>query len=300
MFTATQIAIFGGGLMGLGLTIIISRLVPARIDSKWAIEQLDPVRSTAHQATVHNASGLQDRVGLFLERKAPAELLGKVPERELAILQRPKHVHYGEKGLLAIVGLLFPPLFLVVLTLLGIQLPIMIPLAASLVLAAVLWKLPDIRVRTEAKKARAEFIRALATYIDLVALERANGAGTNQALENAARVGDSWVFKRIKAALDQAEWLTQPPWDGLKDLSEELAIPDLGDLAEIMRLSREQGSTVYEQLRSRSSSMRNALLSEDLAKASAANEQMSVPVSTLALIFLMILGAPSILRLMGG
>lgn len=297
--TTLQIAIAGGMLVGLGATLLVARLMPVHVDSKWAIEQLDPIRTTTQAVDVQTVSGLQNQLGLFIERRAPARLWTRVPQRELALLQRPVHVHLGEKALLAIVGLMFPPLFMVVVGLLGLQLPVVLPVAASLGLAALFWTLPDLRIRGEAKAARREFVRALATYIDLVALERASGAGTSQSLESAAKVGDSWVFKRIKAAIDQAEWTGRQPWDGLKDLSDELEIPEIGDLAEIMRLSREQGSTVYEQLRARASSMRNALLSEDLAKAAAAAEQLSVPVSMLALIFLAILGSPAILRIMG-
>lgn len=298
--TALQISIAAGVLIGLGATILIGRLMPAHVDSKWAIEQLDPIRETTQAVEAQSVSGMQNQLGLFIERKAdPTSWWMRVPERELRLLQRPVHVYLGEKALLAVVGLLFPPLFMVVMMLMGMHLPFTLPAIASLGLAALFWKLPDLRIRGEAKTARGEFVRALATFIDLVALERASGAGTSQSLENAAKVGDSWVFKRLKAAIDQAEWTGRQPWDGLKDLSEELEIPEVADLAEIMRLSREQGSTVYEQLRARASSMRNALLSEDLAKATAAAEQMSVPVSTLALIFLALLGCPAILRVMG-
>ena len=297
--TTLQISIAGGMLVGLGVAILIGRLMPAHVDSKWAIEQLDPIRATTKAVEAQSVSGMQNQIGLFIERKGPSSMWPRVPRRELALLQRPAHVHLGEKALLALVGLLFPPLFMIVVGMLGMHLPFALPAVASLGLAALFWMVPDLRIREEAKAARGEFVRALATFIDLVALERASGAGTSQSLENAAKVGDSWVFKRIKAAIDQAEWTGRQPWDGLKDLSEELEIPEVGDLAEIMRLSREQDASVYEQLRARASSMRNALLSEDLARASAAAEQMSVPVSTLALIFLALLGCPAILRVMG-
>ena len=53
------------------------------------------------------------------------------------------------------------------------------------------WFLPDGNVRRR-QKARAEFRRALGSYIDLVALERhGGGSGTRQAMENAAEVGDA-------------------------------------------------------------------------------------------------------------
>lgn len=301
MITGIQIAIVAGGLVGLGATLVVAWFMPASVDAKWAMGQLDPQRATPATVAAHGVNGLKDQVGVMLQKRVASDRgWARVPAQDLAIIDRPIHEHLGEKGLLALVGLLFPPLFGVFTSLIGIGLPMVLPLAASLGLAAVLWVAPDLRVKADAKKARKEFIRALATYIDLVALERASGTGTTQALDAAAAIGDSWVFTRISEQLAHARWSGQSPWDGLKDLADTLVVPELGDLAEIMRLSREEGASVYTQLRARAASIRNALLSEDLAKANAASEQMSAPVATLALIFLALLGAPGILRIAFG
>ena len=137
--TTLQIAIAGGMLVGLGATLLVARLMPVHVDSKWAIEQLDPIRTTTQAVDVQTVSGLQNQLGLFIERRAPARLWTRVPQRELALLQRPVHVHLGEKALLAIVGLMFPPPFMVVVGLLGLLLPDVLPVAASLGLVAWLW-----------------------------------------------------------------------------------------------------------------------------------------------------------------
>ena len=55
--------------------------------------------------------------------------------------------------------------------------------------------------KDDAKAARKEFGRALASYIDLVALERNSGSGPRQAMEIAANIGDSWVFRRLAEEL---------------------------------------------------------------------------------------------------
>lgn len=301
MITGIQLAIVGGCLIGLGATLILAWFMPANVDAKWAMGQLDPQRTAPTAVATQGVNGLKDQVGVMLQKRVPSDRgWARVPVQDLAIIDRPVHEHLGEKGLLAVIGLLFPPLLGVFTSLLGLGLPVFLPFAASIGLAAALWVAPDIRAKADAKKARKEFVRALATYIDLVALERASGTGTTQALEAAAEIGDSWVFTRISEQLAHARWSGHSPWDGLKDLADTLVIPELGDLAEIMRLSREEGATVYTQLRARAESIRNAMLSEDLAKANTASEQMSAPVATLALIFLALLGAPGILRVAFG
>lgn len=302
MITGIQIAILGGCLIGLGLTLIIARLLPTSVDAKWAMGQLDQKRDTASTSTTaQTVTGLTGQLGVLIQRRAPADRgWTRIPSKDLTVLDRPAHEHLGEKGLLAVIGLMFPPIFAVFTSVIGLGMPLMLPFFGSIALAALLWKAPDIRVRGEAKKARKEFVRALATYIDGVAMERASGTGTTQALESVAEKADSWVFARISEALAHARWSGHAPWDALKDLADDLSVPELADLAEIMRLSREEGATIYTQLRARATSLRNAQLNEDLARANAASEQMSVPVSTLALIFLALLGTPSVLRVAFG
>lgn len=297
--TSLQMAIAAGCAAGLGLTLIIWRLVPAQPHLGAALDRLAPGR-TGPTAAGDQAGTLQERAGLWLQRHLPALAAVRVPTRELAVLRRPVHHYLGEKVLYAALGLLFPPLSTVILTLAGVRLPIVLPALASLLLAAALSFIPDYNARSDAKAARDEFTRALGAYIDLVALERAGGSGSTQSLEAAAEVGDSWVFQRLREELARARWSGMPPWDGLARLGEELGLPELADLADIMRLSGEQGATVYATLRARSANLRTALLTAEHAKANAAGEAMTLPVSALSLIFLVLLATPSVLRVVFG
>ena len=160
--------------------------------------------------------------------------------------------------------------------------------------------LPDYNVRDDAKRARAEFARALGAYIDLVALERNSGAGARQAMEAAAAVGDSWVFRRLGEELARTRWSGLTPWEALRALAAELGLPELDDLADIMRLSGEEGAQVYASLRARSAGMRSAMLNTEKAKANEVGERMSIPMSLLGVIFLAILVTPALLRVIGG
>jgi Flp pilus assembly protein TadB len=166
-------------------------------------------------------------------------------------------------------------------------------------LAAGLFFVPDVNVRDDASKARGEFSRALGAYIDLVALERLSGSGTRQSMEVAASVGDSWVFRRLGEELARSRWNGVAPWEALHVLADQLGVTDLDDVADILRLSGEEGAAVAEQLRARAASLRSAQLHHELGKANATNERLSIPMSLLGVVFLALLVAPALLRLLG-
>ncbi len=291
-----QLAIAAGCLAGLGVALIVWRLMPADPHLMTALERLAPDRSAVAVSVGVTGKGMQDRMGIWVQRNVPLPGWIKVPTRELALLRVPVHRYFGEKALYFVIGLVFPPLMSVLLALVGVRLPFTITVGGSLILAVLLSFIPDYNARTDATTARQEFTRALGAYIDLVALERAGGAGSTQALETAAAVGDSWVFRRLREELARARWSGTPPWDALGMLAEELGLPELSDLSDIMRLSGEEGATVYATLRARSASLRTALLTDEHGKANAAAEKMTMPVAVLSLIFLVLLATPAILR----
>ena len=300
MATGLQIAAAAGTLLGLGVVLLIWQLVPAHPDLRDALERLSPDHARRRTQSVTAATDSTQRLGLWGMKVLPAAVWGRTPTRELAILRKPLSRFYGEKILFAMVGLAIPPLLTMFFTLLGANLPFVIPVVATIAFATLMFFLPDYNVRDDAKRARAEFSRALGAYIDLVALERNNGAGPRQAMEAAAAVGDSWVFRRLGEELARTRWSGLTPWEALRALGEELGLPELDDLADIMRLSGEEGAQVYAQLRARSASMRTAMLNTEKAKANEIGERMSIPMSLLGVIFLAILVAPALLRVMGG
>ena len=159
-------------------------------------------------------------------------------------------------------------------------------MAASLALAGALWFLPNLNVRDDAKRGRLEFHRALGAYVDLVALERNSGSGPRQAMEAAAGIGHSWVFHRVGEELARSRWSGQAPWDALTTLADEVGVPELADLADIMRLSGEEGAQVYATLRARSTALRTALLTNAQGKANELSERMVVPGSLLGVVFI--------------
>jgi Flp pilus assembly protein TadB len=299
--TGLQLALAGGALAGLGVALLAARLVPAHPDLRDTLDRLSPT-PTRTPAAVTVAEGVRgrERVGRWAARTFPPAAWVRTPVRELAVLRIPVTRFYGEKVLFGLAGLAIPGLLSGLLVLLGFPLPVGVPVAGTLLLAVGMFFLPDWNVRDDARRARAEFGRALGAYIDLVALERNSGSGPRQAMEVAADIGDSWVFRRLAEELARSRWSGQPPWAALHTLAGELGLPDLADLADILRLSGEEGAQVYANLRARSASLRSAMLHAELTKANEIGERMSFPMSILGVIFLALLVTPALLRLLGG
>jgi len=297
-------AVLFGATGGLGVTLIVRELLPSDPQLASALDRLTPTRIGLDAPAVQepaagdgSTGALEHRVGIWAQRYLVDAPFVRIPTKELLLLRIPVARHLGQKVLMAVLGLLFPAVFIVVTAAAGYALPIALPAVFALVLAAVLFVVPDLDVRRKAAAAREEFARATSAYLDLTALERAAGAGATQSLEQAATVGDSWVFVRLREQLIRARLSGTPPWDGLHDLATELNLPELSDLADIMRLSGEEGAAVADTLRARSRGLRAALLTKEQTRANEESERM-VPVAFLGLIFLVILGAPAIVRIL--
>lgn len=297
--TGAQLAMASGALIALGLVLAGWRLVPAAPDLADVVDRLSPTYGR-RQRTVAAApvTGGKERLGLWAMRHLPPGVWGTVPTRELALLRIPLPRYYGEKITFALLGLVFPSLLTVAVGLFGFQLPVVLPVAASLALAGLLWFLPNWNVRDDAKRGRLEFNRALGAYVDLVALERNAGSGPRQAMEIAAGIGHSWVFRRVGEELARSRWSGEAPWDALTVLADDLGVPELADLADIMRLSGEEGAQVYATLRARSTAMRTAMLTGEQGKANEVSERMVVPGSLLGAVFIALLVTPALLRLL--
>jgi Flp pilus assembly protein TadB len=298
--SAFQLAVVAGALIGAGVALLTWRLVPAQPDLRDALERLSPQHSPRTDSAPATVGDATERLGQWGMRVLPPAVWGRTPTRELAILRIPVTRFYGQKITYSLLGTAIPALLTMLFNAFGASLPFSIPAGAGLVLGGVLFLLPDYNARDDAKRARAEFARALGAYIDLVALERHNGSGPRQAMEAAAAVGDSWVFRRLSEELARTRWSGLTPWESLRALGDELGLSELADLADIMRLSGEEGAQVYASLRARSTAMRNAMLTAEKAKANEVAERMSIPMSLLGVIFLAFLLTPALLRVMGG
>ncbi|WP_336921816.1 type II secretion system F family protein [Aquipuribacter sp. SD81] len=291
-----QLALLVGAVVGLGLFLVVRELVPASPRLDDALDRLRTQR--VRVVPTEGRRSLQSRVGEGLARRSGRLPFVTVPTRELAILRVQPSEFLGEKALLALIGLAFPPVATIIFRWLGLGVPLLVPAGASLVLGLVFFLLPDAGVRTKAARAREEFARAVGAYLELVALERRAGSGPTQALARASSVAESWPFVRIRQELMRAQLAGTAPWTSLAELSEELGVPALEETADIVRLAGEDGGSVYEALRARGRGLRTELLAAEQSRANATTQSLGVPVAALGLVFSLLLFTPAALEIL--
>ncbi|MDP5309320.1 hypothetical protein P8A21_41005 (plasmid) [Streptomyces poriferorum] len=220
----------------------------------------------------------------------------RIPHKNLALVGQSPGRFLLTKVALAGAGLLLPPLSTIPFLLLG--LPMYLPAVVGLIFGTILWITPDLALRDQARRAREEFAHAMAAYLDLVALRRAGNTSAEQAMEQAAQVGEGWAFVRIQEALARSRVDKVPHWESLERLTTELDLPVLDDLAAIMRQSSDDGASVYTTLRSRAKNLRTELLSDQATEANADSEKMTAPGALLAVLVMFLIAFPAVIRIL--
>lgn len=300
--TGLQLALALGALLGLGAAGLLYAAVPAQPDLGDVLARLSPADRPRRGAGPAEAArpDTEERLGIWAQRTLPARLLGIPPAQDLAVLAMTPARFYGRKVSYALLGLAMPTALSTFAALLGVHVPLVLPTLAVLVLSVVLFAAPGRDIKASARQARAEHARALSAYIELTALERHRGAGAAAALASAAAVGDSWIFARIGEELARARYDGTPAWDALARIGEQIGMPELGEIGNVMRLAGDENTEVVAQLRAQSAALRSALVSRELAQAAVVEDRMYIPASLLGMVFLALLMAPPLLRLAAG
>lgn len=155
------------------------------------------------------------------------------------------------------------------------------------------------KLTNAAAEARRSFSYALSSYLDLVNVLLAGGAGSETALIAAAQTGDNWAFEMIRSALERAraERITQ--WTALGELASLINVSDLTRVAGSMQLAGEQGSRVRASLAAQADAVRSRQMNEIEAAAQSATERMGVPTVLLFMGFIALLGYPALELVMG-
>lgn len=275
-----------GALIGLA----VRAALPARRDLASALDRLDVSKaSTLLPSAAPAATGsLPERVG----NRLLAEFGGRLtlPVKDLELLRISPAAHLGKRVLFALYGLLLPQLMQALLALVGAGFPFTVPALISLALAALFWFLPGREVARSAAAARLIVRHAAASYLERVALARIANSGAAQSLTQTAEVGDGWIFVRMRQVFHQADLAGVTVWDALKQLGDELDIPELTRPADTLALAGD-GAAVYATLQAQARQLRIAMLSDAKAQANEASAAMVLPVTfgvVLMLVFVMI------------
>lgn len=291
----TLLQLLPGILLAAGVALIIIALVPARPQMAAAIARVstnDAIHAPA------DTSSWKGKIGLWtINRTRRLPDLGIVKARDLSIIGMTSTQLYYQKALCAI-GLALTPVILGAIFQLAGIMPIAIPALAALPLLVLGWILPDLDARTKAKEARAEFARAAAVYLELVATEIRRSIPPALALEDAARIGSSWIFTRIQQRLAASRLEGVQPWQSLEDFATEIDVTELGEVGTIVRTAGERGTSIYEPLMARGRALRLQMLSEYQEAEHKRSESFSVPTALTAVVFVGMLITPLLLNML--
>jgi len=284
-----------GLIFGAGLVLAVTAGLPAPPSLPGALAQLS-VEPTL--VTVTPATSTRDRwsrlpVGL-------AQVLDRhvgVSDADLKILRTTRAELVSRKVTLALAGFTAPALAGLVLLEVGI--PIVFPAALGLGIGALLWVLPSQDARERARTARLEFRSNLEVFLTLVAGERFSRGSVPQNLEESSAVSGSYPFTMLRTVIRRSAWAGTLIWDDLQALGEELAVPELGKLADIAR-NAGKGAAVYDTLLATADNLRAADLTDRRSEANVVSQRMSRPLSLLVTGLTLFVLIPFLARLLGG
>ncbi|GAQ65418.1 type II secretion system F family protein [Streptomyces scabiei] len=283
-----------GGTVGAGLALLVRELLRPQPALGPALARSAPAALTMPEPELDREEVWGRWLLARLERLPGV----RIPATNLALLGQGPGQFMLKKVALAGLGLLCPVIATIPWIIAGVSLPFYVPGAVGLLIAGLLFITPDLAVRDQAKRAREEFAHALSAYLDLVALKRAADAGPTEALEKAAEVGAGWPFLYLQGALRRARLEKIPPYQALTELAAEYDLPVLDDVADIMRGSATDGAAVYKALRARTAALNAELLADQATEANAASEKMTAPGALLAVLVMLLMAFPAVIRML--
>jgi hypothetical protein len=300
--TTFALIFLSGTLLTGGAVLIIAGILPATPHLADTIARLDRAitsRPERHDGTRSVSSGgLTDQLGGWLYRRSPVPL-STAQLRALQIRGRSVTEFYADKAVWTILGLIVPTAVSAFAAYIRGGVPVPLPVIVALLGAAVGYFVPDLLLRGQSRAARSDASSALLMYIDLVTLERLANASGTQALHNAAALSDVPLFRQLRGALERARLEQQAPYIELRRLSDDLGLPELRDLCDVMQLD-ETGAALSGSLRARVRELRDAHLATTLREANASSEGMTIYMTIPALLLGVMFIVPALMRIVNG
>jgi tight adherence protein C len=290
-----------GAALGAVLFSLILKLVPPRRSAIVELGQFYAHYRTPDPAVAASgtAADRQGRIGAW----AGAELTKRgirytSLRHDLALTGQAFETLMGRKVIASVAGFLIGLVALSTLRYVaGVGLPTGAPLAVAAIAAAALFLAPDLDVRKEARRRRAEFTEQLSIFLDLVSLKMAGHAAAAAALPEAAQRGGGWPMMLIRDTLFRARLSGQNEWDALGQLGARIAVPDLRELGALIKLVADDGAQVRTTLTARAASMRRARLAEEEGNAEERNQSMRLAHMLIAVGFMIFVGYPAFVNI---
>ncbi len=290
--SSTDAIVLAGSGVGVGLFLTGRALIGRPRSLAQAMRRLD--QSGVSVFDQHLTAGQRERRGFEdnLKRLIRGRL-GSRTLKDLTVMDRSVDRLVVEKLLtgLAMAGVAIA--LGVALQIGGSPMPIGAMIAITFCSAAIGFVVPDLTLRSHAKSRRAGFRHALSSYLDLVNILLAGGAGIETSLEAAAQAGDGWAFVQIRNALLRSRTMRQSPWTCFTDLGESIDIQELAEIAASVRLAGEQGARIKLSLSAKAAALRAHQMARIEADAQAATERMGLPTVLMFVGFMVLLGYPA-------
>lgn len=288
-----------GAMAGLALCGVIYALTPRSVSAAEILHALEAERVSIPSLRPQ-AAGWRAEFGARIAAALAARGIElRSVRKDLALLERDLESLLAAKLLLAAVGVILAPWFWALAYLAGLHLGPQAPACAGLVLALVLFLAPDHRIRSQAKKARAEFRRVLGAYLDLISLNLEGGRGVPEALAAAAEVGHGPVLERLSEAVASARLTGITPWASLGGLGEQIGVDELVELSAMLENVAGQGAKVKDTLTERAASLRARRSAEIEESAGGRTQSLLLAQMLLAVGFLAYLLYPALVKLVG-
>jgi tight adherence protein C len=298
-------ALITGAGVGLGIVLIITGLVPSRLPLAVAAARLHGARpspsslgiaggglgSTAESALIRLVHGLGSAAGV--ERMVPHSSAA-----ELRVTGDSLDAHVASRMVCAIVGFALVPATGALMWAGGAAPPMAVPGVIAPLLGVAGYFVPSLTLRSRAEERRRSFRHALSSFLDLVSVSLAGGAGVETALQRSVETGRGWAYEELRHALLTSNLLGNTPWAGLDELGEELGVIELRELAASVALAGEDGARVRASISAKARALRSRSLTDTEADAEAATERMSLPIVVLMTGFMVFVVFPAIARIL--
>lgn len=159
------------------------------------------------------------------------------------------------------------------------------------------WPIRHLRGRARSLRQAVEV--ALASYLDLVNVLLAGGAGIETALTAAADAGDGWCFDTFRQALARARSSRRTFWVELAEVGNTLGCDVLIEVANTIQLSGQQGARVRASLAVKAAGLRHRHIAELEYRAQQNTEHMGLPMVMIFVSFVLLLGYPAFVTTLG-
>ncbi|WP_419838285.1 type II secretion system F family protein [Candidatus Poriferisodalis sp.] len=213
--------------------------------------------------------------------------------QDAAMMGRPLEVH----ALVKLGGLVGGGIVMILIAVmaslaLSISVPPMLTVAFAAGGALLGWWLPDSILKTEANKERERFKESAEAWLELVAQLVTAGSDATAALHTASGYSSQPAFAAIRNALTEASALGEPPWIGLRRLSETRRLRFMEPFIASLELAGTTGAGSRQAIVSQVEAARSKSLAAADAAAASASEKMGGPLALIGGGFMLLMAYP--------